>query len=252
MNSPSQLLEASAALHRHLCPRQVLGVRMGLLAGEVLGLDLSQTDKRLLTVVETDGCASDGIAVATNYWVGRRTMRVEDYGKVAATFVDTATGRAIRVSARPGIRQRARDCAPEARNKWEAQLLGYQRMPSNELLSAQGVQLKMTISSAFHKLRRQPHLGHRFAQLLPIFHFGGAVADGFAQPAPGLRRAHQFFQQVGVFQLEHSHVRGTGFDPILTPAFDHLDDVLRRVFAGATQKRDNVFGGDALRGGGLQ
>ncbi len=145
MNSLSQLLEASAALHRHLCPRQVLGVRMGLLAGEVLGLDLPQTDKRLLTVVETDGCASDGVAVATNCWVGRRTMRVEDYGKVAATFVDTATGRAIRVSARPGIRQRARDCAPEARNKWEAQLLGYQRMPSNELLSAQGVQLKMTI-----------------------------------------------------------------------------------------------------------
>src|SRR3989304_4446193 len=40
------LLEPTAALHRHLCPRQVLGVRMGMLAGELLGVDLPQSDKR--------------------------------------------------------------------------------------------------------------------------------------------------------------------------------------------------------------
>ncbi|MBI3177949.1 MAG: formylmethanofuran dehydrogenase, partial [Chloroflexi bacterium] len=76
MKALTELLEVSAALHRHLCPRQVLGVRMGMLAGEVLGLDLPQGDKRLFTIVETDGCASDGIATATNCWVGRRTLRV--------------------------------------------------------------------------------------------------------------------------------------------------------------------------------
>jgi formylmethanofuran dehydrogenase subunit E len=140
-----ELLEASAALHRHLCPRQVLGARMGLLAGETLGLDLPQTDKRLLTIIETDGCAADGLSVATGCWVGRRTLRVEDYGKVAAAFVDTATRRAIRIAPRPDARQRARRYAPEARNKWEAQLLGYQRMPADELLSVQSVQLKTPI-----------------------------------------------------------------------------------------------------------
>ncbi len=145
MPTLAQLLEASAALHRHLCPRQVLGARMGLLAGEVLGLDLPQTDKRLLTIIETDGCAADGLSVATNCWVGRRTLRVEDYGKVAAAFVDTATRRAIRIAPRPGARQRARRYAPEARNKWEAQLLGYQRMPADELLAVQSVQLKTPI-----------------------------------------------------------------------------------------------------------
>ncbi len=145
MPTLAQLLEASAALHRHLCPRQVLGARMGLLAGEVLGLDLPQTDKRLLAIAETDGCAIDGISVATGCWVGRRTLRVEDYGKVAATFVDTATRRAIRIAPRPDARQRARHYAPEARNKWEAQLLGYQRMPAGELLSVQSVQLKTPI-----------------------------------------------------------------------------------------------------------
>jgi formylmethanofuran dehydrogenase subunit E len=112
----------------------------------MLGLDLPQTDKRLLTIVETDGCASDGIAVATNCWVGRRTMRVEDYGKVAATFVDTQTGRALRIAPQHECRERARVYALEARNKWEAQLLGYQRMPAHELLAVHEVQLKTPIA----------------------------------------------------------------------------------------------------------
>ena len=40
MNTLTELLEASAALHRHLCPRQVLGVRMSMYAGELLGLEI--------------------------------------------------------------------------------------------------------------------------------------------------------------------------------------------------------------------
>jgi formylmethanofuran dehydrogenase subunit E len=130
------LLAESAARHRHLCPRQVLGVRMGLAAGEWLGLSVPQTDKRLIAIMETDGCAADGVSTATNCWVGRRTMRIEDYGKVAAVFVDTATGRAIRLVPHPASRSRAADYAPEARSCWEAQLLGYQRMPADMLFTA--------------------------------------------------------------------------------------------------------------------
>lgn len=146
MKTIEELLEASAQLHRHLCPRQVLGVRMGLLAGEVLGLAVPQTDKRLLAIVETDGCASDGVAVAANCWTGRRTLRVADLGKVAATFVDTETGRAIRIAPRPGVRAGAARYAPEGRNAWEAQLLGYQRMPAEELMSVQEVALRTPLA----------------------------------------------------------------------------------------------------------
>src|SRR5689334_13290713 len=120
-----QLLENSAALHRHICPRQVLGVRMGMWAAELLSLELPQENKRLLTIVETDGCFSDGVAVATNCWVGRRTMRVEDYGKVAATFIDTQTGVAWRMAPHPDARSQAAPYAPEAKNRWQAMLLGY-------------------------------------------------------------------------------------------------------------------------------
>jgi formylmethanofuran dehydrogenase subunit E len=140
-----ELLYASAILHQHLCPRQVLGVRMGLLGGRWLGLGTPQTDKRLLTIVETDGCASDGIAVATGCWVGKRTMRVLDFGKVAATFVDTETSRAVRVTPSAASRQRAEDYAPEAGSRWEAYLLGYQRMPEAELLVAQEVRLALSV-----------------------------------------------------------------------------------------------------------
>ena len=100
----NSLLEQSAALHRHLCPRQVLGARMGILAGQLLALELPQTNKRLLRIVETDGCFADGVSVATNCWVGRRTLRIVDFGKTAVTFVDTQTDTAVRLYPLPSIR----------------------------------------------------------------------------------------------------------------------------------------------------
>jgi len=154
MPSLTDLLNASSALHRHLCPRQVLGVRMGLLAGRALGLALPQSDKRLLTFVETDGCFADGVSVATSCWVGRRTLRVEDFGKAAATFVDTQTGQALRIAPRPEARGRAGSFASEARNKWEAQLWGYQRMPDTELFTLRPVHLKIPVE---HLVSRAGH-----------------------------------------------------------------------------------------------
>ena len=145
--SLSELLNTSAQLHRHLCPRQVLGVRMGLLAGQALDLPVPQPpgSKRLLTIIETDGCAADGVAVATHCQVGRRTLRVEDYGKVAATFVDSWTRQAVRLVPHSEARQRAQAWVPEARTPWEAMLLGYQRLPAEMLFTLQSVQLQMPV-----------------------------------------------------------------------------------------------------------
>lgn len=139
------LLQHSAALHKHLCPRQVLGVRMGLYAGELLDLALPQADKRLFVIVETDGCFADGVSVATGCTLGHRTLRLADYGKVAATFADTHTGQAIRFAPRPGIRHNAWKYAPTARNKWQAQLEGYQQMPALELFTVQAVVLTLSL-----------------------------------------------------------------------------------------------------------
>lgn len=155
MKPLAALLAESSALHHHLCPRQVLGVQMGLLAAELLDLDLPQSDKRLLTIVETDGCFTTGLSVATNCWVGRRTLRVEDYGKVAAAFVDTQTGQAIRIAPDPGARATAADYAPESHNHWEAMLLGYQRMAPADLFVWQPVILTTPVAAIISRAGRR-------------------------------------------------------------------------------------------------
>jgi len=141
-----ELLQRSAEMHHHLCPRQVLGVRMGMLAGRWLDLDLPQADKRLFVFMETDGCTADGVAVAAGAWVGRRTMRMVDFGKVAATFVDTESGQAVRIHPHPESRQRAIAVAPEAPDRWHAQLAGYQRLQDHELLIAEPVELTVDLA----------------------------------------------------------------------------------------------------------
>lgn len=141
-----ELLHASAVRHNnHLCPRQVLGVRIGLLTADLFHLELPQADKRLFAFVETDGCLTDGIAVATGCWWGRRTMYLMDYGKSAATFVDTGTGGAMRISPLLTARKRALDYAPGAPDRWHAQLQAYQIMPTHELLRAQPVTLNLSM-----------------------------------------------------------------------------------------------------------
>ncbi len=135
------LLQISACHHHKLCPRQALGARIGLAAGRLLELALPQSEKRLIAIAETDGCFVDGISAATGCYVGRRTLRIKDYGKVAATFIDSRTERAIRLAPRPNIRELAWDYAPDAKNKWEAQLIGYQCIPDAQLLSWQRVEL---------------------------------------------------------------------------------------------------------------
>lgn len=140
------LLARSADHHQgHLCPRQVLGVRMGLAVGGYFDLAVPQQKKRLLTIIETDGCFADGVAVATGCTVGHRTMRVVDFGKVAATFIDMDTDAAVRFVPRADVRAEARRYAPDERSHWHTQLRAYQRMPVHRLFFAQPVVLTTSV-----------------------------------------------------------------------------------------------------------
>ena len=146
-----QLLDKSAAGHAHLCPRQVLGVRMGLLAGRLLGLEVPNVDRRLLALIETDGCAADGVSAATGCTVGNRRLRVLDYGKVAATFVDRGNDKAIRIVPRKDVRALAQRQVPDARSRWHAQLKAYQITPDSDLLVAQEVTLTISLEQLLSK-----------------------------------------------------------------------------------------------------
>jgi formylmethanofuran dehydrogenase subunit E len=139
------LLEKSAARHTHLCPRQVLGARIGLAGASALGLALPRRDKRLLVILETDGCFADGVEVATSCTIGHRTLRIEDYGKIAATFVDVETERTLRIAPQPDLRHRAFAYADGESRHYFAQLQAYQSMPDDELLNIQPVYLNTPI-----------------------------------------------------------------------------------------------------------
>jgi formylmethanofuran dehydrogenase subunit E len=83
----------------------------------------------------------DGLSAATGCYVGRRTLRIEDYGKTAVTFVDTFMEQAIRITPQSNIRELAWDYSPSARNKWETQLIGYQHISDELLFHWQEVEL---------------------------------------------------------------------------------------------------------------
>jgi len=146
-----QILAISSARHSHLCPRQVLGARIGLTGGAALGLELPRTDKRLLIFVESDGCFADGVEAATGCTMGHRTLRLEDYGKIAATFVDVKSEQAVRVAPRLDVRERAYAYAPGERRHYFAQLQGYQAMPDDDLLTVQPVLLSTPVAAIISK-----------------------------------------------------------------------------------------------------
>ncbi len=145
MKDLSTLFEISARDHGHLCPRQILGVRIGLRGIGSLQLEPNQGSKRLLVITETDGCFADGLSAATNCTVSHRTLRVEDYGKAAATFIDTQTCKAIRVAPVIDIRERAFAFAPDEPRHYFAQMQAYQSMPDEDMLTVREVFLNMPI-----------------------------------------------------------------------------------------------------------
>jgi formylmethanofuran dehydrogenase subunit E len=120
---------------------------MGIYAAELLEVDLRSGDRPLYAVVETDGCFSDGVSVATGCWLGRRNLRLVDHGKVAITAINLVTQRAVRVRPHSLARIRAATYAPNAPSRWHSQLIGYQRMPITELVSAESVQIPVPVAA---------------------------------------------------------------------------------------------------------
>jgi formylmethanofuran dehydrogenase subunit E len=134
--------EAEVA-HGHLCAGQILGVRMAMLGLARLGIeDPKGLDrKRLVTFVEIDRCATDAIAVVTGCRLGKRALKFRDWGKMAATFVDLQTGRAVRIAAKESSKERARELYPEIESKNAQQMHAYREMPDPELFTEQWVRV---------------------------------------------------------------------------------------------------------------
>jgi formylmethanofuran dehydrogenase subunit E len=141
----ASLLEESVRVHGHLCPGQVLGVRMSILGLSEIGIaDPKGKDRKSIIVfVEMDRCATDAVQSVTGCSLGHRTMKFIDYGKMAVTFVNLKTGRAVRVIAKEESRLKARGFSPAIENKHEAQVEAYKIMQDDDLFDVMEVHVKI-------------------------------------------------------------------------------------------------------------
>jgi len=141
MESLDALLRQAEAAHGHLCAGQVLGVRMSMLGLARLAItDPHGADrKRLVTYVEIDRCATDAIALVTGCRLGKRALKFRDWGKMAATFVDLVSGRAIRVVALENTRDLADQLFPHLETTKRRQLHAYRELPNEQLFHEQWV-----------------------------------------------------------------------------------------------------------------
>jgi formylmethanofuran dehydrogenase subunit E len=140
-----ELLKQAEIAHGHLCAGQILGVRMALLACERLEVaePRGADRKKLVCFVEIDRCATDAIGLVTGCRLGKRALKFRDWGKMAATFVNLATGQAVRIVALENSRELARQRYPEIENKGQQQMKAYRELTDDELFREQWVKVEL-------------------------------------------------------------------------------------------------------------
>jgi formylmethanofuran dehydrogenase subunit E len=142
-----ELLKSSAKAHGHLCPGQVVGVRMAMLGCRLIGLDEPTRHdqiKKLIVFVEMDRCTADAVAHVTGVKLGRRSLKHMDYGIMAATFVNLETDKAYRILSTEEARELAAFYAPEVEGKHPQQLEAYKRMPDSVLFRVYQVEVPLS------------------------------------------------------------------------------------------------------------
>lgn len=140
-----KLLEESVRTHGHLCPGQVLGVRMSMLGLKLIGINdpKGKDRKKLIAYVEIDRCATDAIQSVTGCSLGKRSLKFLDFGKMAATFVNSETGTAVRIIAKEESKNKAKNYFPDIEDKYKCQLEAYKIMPDEELFEWKEVKVSI-------------------------------------------------------------------------------------------------------------
>lgn len=139
-----ELLEECGRLHGHLCPGQLLGVRMALLGCKLIGIEdpRGADRKKLIVWVEIDRCMTDAVSAVTGVRLGRRSLKFFDYGKVAATFLNTERVEAVRIVALDEARALADERYPQIESKKERQMRAYREASDEELFGISRVSVK--------------------------------------------------------------------------------------------------------------
>jgi len=139
-----ELLEECGRLHGHMCAGQLLGARMAVLGCRLINIDdpRGADRKKLIVWVEIDRCMADAVGAVTGVRLGKRSLKYQDYGKVAATFLNTQTGEAVRVVALEESRELADARHPEIESRKERQFLTYREAEDSELFKTERVRVR--------------------------------------------------------------------------------------------------------------
>jgi len=93
------LVQQAGTFHGDICHGIRIGTRMTMSGLRRIGIiDPKGVDrKKLMVFVEIDRCTTDAIMALTGCRPGKRAMKIRDYGKMAATFINLETNKAFRV-----------------------------------------------------------------------------------------------------------------------------------------------------------
>ena len=145
MQSLEEILQECERLHGHMCAGQLLGARMALLGCRLIDVDdpRGADRKKVIVWVEIDRCMADAVGAVTGARLGKRTLKYIDYGKVAATFLNTETNKAVRVVALESSRALADERFSSIANKRERQFRAYTEATDQELFKIEDVALEL-------------------------------------------------------------------------------------------------------------
>lgn len=142
------LLDECGRLHGHVCPGQLLGVRMALIGCRLIGIEdpRGADRKKLLVWVEIDRCMTDAVSAVTGARLGRRSLKFVDLGKVAATFLNLESGEAVRITALEEARELADVRYVEIPSRRERQLRAYREASEGEIFKIERVSVNYSES----------------------------------------------------------------------------------------------------------
>lgn len=143
MKTLNEYLTEAEQNHGHMCPGQVLDIRMAMAGCQAVGITEPKGSKRLTVFVEIDRCAADAITTVTGCRLGKRTLKLRDFGKLAATFLNTETGEAVRLVALESSRELAHQIFAHLSTKKEQQHTAYKTVPDLCLFRGERVQVSL-------------------------------------------------------------------------------------------------------------
>jgi formylmethanofuran dehydrogenase subunit E len=145
MQSVEELLKECERLHGHMCAGQLLGTRMALLGCRLIGIEdpRGADRKKLIVWVEIDRCMTDAISAVTGVRLGKRSLKYVDYGKVAATFLNTESNRAVRIVALESSRALADERFSDIADKRQRQFRAYSAATDDDLFKTELVSVEL-------------------------------------------------------------------------------------------------------------